>query len=345
MKTQEENGTQITRIKIGADPPAQHSNVPSSSSKNWWGEGLPPPSLRQTIAQPQPPPRLLHERIRDNAKKVEDGAKGASDLEERWKKTRVQDVPKNVLTLSEIEQRLADLRGCDVELIRRPRCMFEPAEKPRPSGATVKDLMKEAQELAEIEEMYDPDKEIEVRFKRIKYDGSEKPTEHTDDAGTSHLTPESAADPRMSTVSSATNFSEATAKELMDINKLMEDAQKRVKDGEVDEKLMEREMKTVLAATRQKSLELEKINNEIGLFWDKQLDKVELSDSDGEELDDETVKKIILEAEQSVADVPDEALTKKNVEPASASPTAKAVASPQKKPGLFSKIFRRDGKS
>lgn len=113
-----------------------------------------------------------------------------------------------MLTLSEIEQRLADLRGCDVELIRRPRCvssavsrsplnwfetrisqMFEPAEKPRPSGATVKDLMKEAQELAEIEEMYDPDKEIEVRFKRIKYDGSEKPTEHTDDAGTSHLTP------------------------------------------------------------------------------------------------------------------------------------------------------------
>lgn len=73
--------------------------------------------------------------------------------------------------------------------------------------------------------------------------------------------------------------------------------------------------------------------------------QVELSDSDGEELDDETVKKIILEAEQSVADVPDEALTKKNVEPASASPTAKAVASPQKKPGLFSKIFRRDGKS
>lgn len=29
----------------------------------------------------------------------------------------------------------------------------------------------------------------------------------------------------------------------------MEDAQKRVKDGEVDEKLMEREMKTVLAAS------------------------------------------------------------------------------------------------
>uniref|UniRef100_A0A183FTH6 FYVE-type domain-containing protein n=1 Tax=Heligmosomoides polygyrus TaxID=6339 RepID=A0A183FTH6_HELPZ len=282
----------ITRIKIGADPPAQHSNVPSSSSKNWWGEGLPPPSLRQTIVT--------------NC--------GRSD------------VPKNVLTLSEIEQRLADLRGCDVELIRRISQMFEPAEKPRPSGATVKDLMKEAQELAEIEEMYDPDKEIEVRFKRIKYDGSEKPTEHTDDAGTN---------PRMSTVSSATNFSEATAKELMDINKL----HTRIRWSMFCKTIISSSLTTINISARQKSLELEKINNEIGLFWDKQLDKVELSDSDGEELDDETVKKIILEAEQSVADVPDEALTKKNVEPAS------AVASPQKKPGLFSKIFRRDGKS
>ncbi|VDL66559.1 unnamed protein product [Nippostrongylus brasiliensis] len=131
--------------------------------------------------------------------------------------------------------------------------------------------MKEAADLAQIEQMFDPDKEIEERFKRIKEEGSSEAPGNADQL---KVDPQ---DPRMSTVSSATAFSEATAKELEDIDRLMEDAQKRVKDGEVEEKHLQNEMRTVLAATRQKSMELEKVNKEIGKFWTKQLEKVKTS--------------------------------------------------------------------
>ncbi|XGW05619.1 hypothetical protein V3C99_016182 [Haemonchus contortus] len=334
LRNQQKDGTKITRITIGDPSHTHHSGVASTSSAKWWGDGLPPPSLRTTIGQPQPAPRVLHTKLNDGVAKAPEH-RGSDDLELRWKRMREEDVPSKVLTLSEIEERLAALRGCDVELIRRPRCMFETSEKVSPSGNTAEELMKQAKDLAEIEERYDEDKEMERRFKRLKYEDNSQPGEAADGADMDQLTSGASNDPRLSTVSSATAFSEATAKELEEINRLMEEAEKRVKASEADDKHVQQEMKSVLAATRQKSLELEKVNREIGQFWNKQLNKVELSDSEEDNVDDEVVKKIILEAEQTAPDEPE-------LPQGSATATPTTVQSPSsKKAGLFSKIFRR----
>ncbi|VDL85318.1 unnamed protein product [Nippostrongylus brasiliensis] len=67
------------------------------------------------------------------------------------------------------------------------------------------------------------------------------------------------------------------------------------------------------------------------------IDLVDLTDSDeDDEIDDETVKKIILEAEQSIPNDPSESSSEAVPTPAKTTETA----SP-KKGGLFSKIFRR----
>ncbi|KAJ1370903.1 hypothetical protein KIN20_032727 [Parelaphostrongylus tenuis] len=305
------NGTQVTKIFVGDSAQPAYVGVNPSSSTNWWGDGLPPPSLRSTLNHPQPPPRVLHELIKRQVTKNERNVNDTSDLEARFQKSREDDVPKNVLTLSEIEERLAALRGCDVELIRRPRCIFESAEKLQPRGDTVRELLKEARDLAEIEERHDPVRELEGRHKRLRDEGqgghsSTNTAETIEEDGSS--TPKKVLEvdtqsQRLSEVSTATAFSEATSKELEEINRLMEDAQKRVNASEVDEKRMDNEMKSLLAATRQKSLEVDKVSKEIGHFWDKRLDKMDISESDDESLDDETVKKIILEAEQAVDEV------------------------------------------
>ncbi|WKY12227.1 hypothetical protein Q1695_003649 [Nippostrongylus brasiliensis] len=312
VENQEKNGTQITRISIGDDNRPHQSSASSSSSKNWWGDGLPPPSLRQTVGQPRHS-SVMDIKMRTNRDESDHYDRATKHLQERLERTRNQDLPDNILSLPEIEQRLANLRGCDVELIRRPRCMFEQAEKARPDGRTATELMKEAADLAQIEQMFDPDKEIEEQFKRIKEEGSSEAPGNADQL---MVDPQ---DPRMSTVSSATAFSEATAKELEDINSI--------------------KIRFLISdlSARQKSMELEKVNNEIGKFWTKQLEKVDLTDSDeDDEIDDETVKKIILEAEQSIPNDPSESSSEAVPTPAKTTETA----SP-KKGGLFSKIFRR----
>ncbi|KAK6050850.1 hypothetical protein COOONC_11645 [Cooperia oncophora] len=302
LENQEKDGTMITRIPIADPPKAPHSGAASTSSTNW---GV---LAYSTILQDVLPCTLP---------------------------VHIPKTPLNGPALTEIEERLAALRGCDVELIRRPRCMFESAEKPRPSAGTAEQLMKEAKDLAEIEERHDVGNELERRFKRLKYEDEPPPNENPDGAETNELTPGAANEPRMSTVSSATAFSEATANELEEIKRLMEDAEKRVKATEADDKLVQQEMRSVLAATRQKSLEVEKVNREIGKFWDKQLDKVEFSESDEDDIDDETVKKIILEAENATPDVPEDPPEKVAVTPTT------AQSSSPKKAGFFSKFFRR----
>ncbi|EYC35846.1 hypothetical protein Y032_0969g3245 [Ancylostoma ceylanicum] len=345
LENQKRNGTQITHIRIDDLPQQPSSSANNVRPNNWWGDGLPPPSMRQSIGQPST--HLLRGNVRTHTNKVEHPNKNVGDLEERWKKSRQDDSAGQPLTLSQIEERLAALRGCDVELIRRPRCIFESASKPIPTGNSVHSLMEMAKERAEIEERHDPAKELERRHRALREDEERHPSSsfQPDQVADSNanVSSEQQSDPRLSTVSSATAFSEATTKELADINSLLADAQRRVNASQAEEKDLDREMKSVMAATRQKSLDIEKVTNEIGHFWDKRLDKVELSDSDEESIDDETMKKIILEAEQAVEDGASDGPTPssesgapKNVAVASA-----AESTSPRKPGLFSRIFKR----
>ncbi|VDM65173.1 unnamed protein product [Strongylus vulgaris] len=112
-------------------------NQISSRSGNWWGDGLPPPSMRQSVGM-----FLIF-----------------------FLATSSQP-----LTLSEIEERLAALRGCDVELIRRPRCVSLPLFR--------LSLMKMAKERAEIEVKHDPANELERRHRALRGDGEEGPSSH-----------------------------------------------------------------------------------------------------------------------------------------------------------------------
>ncbi|CAJ0589546.1 unnamed protein product [Cylicocyclus nassatus] len=361
IKNQEKNGVQITRITIGNDSPPQvhSSNAVSSRTGNWWGDGLPPPSLRQTVESSSgvphnkilPPPRILHAKVRAQAKKAEHPKDDVHDLEERFKKSRQDDSASGQpLTVEEIEERLAALRGCDVELVRRPRCMFETSGKQIPAGNTVQGLMKMAQERAEIEEKHDPAKELERRHRALRGEEEQGGSRAQQEEKSPADSQADQSDPRLSTVSSSTAFSESTAKELDEIKRLLEEADKRVKSEEIDDKEMKKKMKKVVAATRQESLDIEKVSNELGHFWEKQLDKSleEVTDSDDETIDEETMKKIILEAEQAINEAeevihesPERKPTphEKSVSP---KPEEAGIRSPtQKKPGLFSKIFRR----
>lgn len=337
LRNQRRTGNQITKISIGNNSYSSHIVGVTPSSTNWWGDGLPPPSMRSVIGQPCPPPRMLHGINKKQTSKTERNVNDTTDLEARLMRSREDDVPENVLTLSEIEERLAALRGCDVELIRQPRCIFESVEKPRPTGDTIEQLLKEARDLAVIEDRHNPVADLERRHKRLREEGDE-PSDSAkavieDESSTSTGLGTDMASQRLSKVSTTTSFSETTTRELEDVNRLMEDAQKRINASEADEKRMEQEMKNLLAAARQKSLELEEVNREIGKLWDKQLDKMEVSESDDESLDDETVKKIILEAEQSAIEIP-------NGQPSASTSTPENVGS-SKKTGLFTRIFRR----
>ncbi|KAE9414342.1 hypothetical protein Angca_009963 [Angiostrongylus cantonensis] len=341
LMNQNTNGTQITRISIGDN--SQRSHPCATPSTNWWGDGLPPPSMRTAIDHPHPPQRVLREIIKGQTTKKTGHTIG---MEAKLTKSREDGMRDNVLTLSEIEVRLAALRGCDVELIRRPRCIFESAERSRPTGDAVQGLLKEASDLVEINDRHDPVTELERWHKRLREEGEQAPHSTKSVVKDDFPAPvdgfgTDTEGQRLSKVSTATAFSEATAKELEEINRLMEDAQKRINASEADEKRMEREMKSLLAATRQKSLELEEVNRKIGQFWDKRLEKECVSESEDESVDEETVKKIILEADQITNEVRDDqpsssALTSSNVP----LPQANMQPSP-KKAGIFSRIFRR----
>ncbi|KJH43882.1 hypothetical protein DICVIV_10114 [Dictyocaulus viviparus] len=287
--------------------------------------------------QPLPPPRVLHEIIERQTRKSNNDVSDINDIEARWMNIREKHVPNKVLTLPEIEERLAALRGCDVELIRRPRCIFESTDKVRLSGKTVQELMLEAKDLADINDRYNSANDLEERLKSLRDEKKQSSNSSEKHAITTLNEVENDTESqRLSNVSTVTSFSEVTAKELEDLNMLMDDAQKQVRAIQDDDKRIADEMKTLLVATRQKSFEMEKVNREFGQFWNQQMDKisVDISDSDDNSLDDETVKKIILEAEQAIEENPMDRASR-------SAQDAPVVQSVPKKPGLLSKIFRR----
>uniref|UniRef100_A0A0K0CT05 BPTI/Kunitz inhibitor domain-containing protein n=1 Tax=Angiostrongylus cantonensis TaxID=6313 RepID=A0A0K0CT05_ANGCA len=243
------------------------------------------PEHQRHSDHPHPPQRVLREIIKGQTTKKTGHTIG---MEAKLTKSREDGMRDNVLTLSEIEVRLAALRGCDVELIRRPRCIFESAERSRPTGDAVQGLLKEASDLVEINDRHDPVTELERRHKRLREEGEQAPHSTKSVVKDDFPAPvdgfgTDTEGQRLSKVSTTTAFSEATAKELEEINR-------KATCLEL--------LKDVLFSARQKSLELEEVNRKIGQFWDKRLEKECVSESEDESVDEETVKKIILEADQ-----------------------------------------------
>ncbi|ULT88594.1 hypothetical protein L3Y34_007655 [Caenorhabditis briggsae] len=257
------------------------------------------------------------------------------DLEQRRAKLREDmEPPVEALTIDEIEERLAKLRECDVEVIRNPRSWLTSSSKDGPAinANNPAELMRIAEDRARIEqkeeEMEAKDwEELEARRRKI-FDKEPEEGEKEDTAV------------RESMVSGSTEFSEATKEEMNEINNLLIDAEKRCAETKKQEEHDASEMRNLMKASRQKSLDAmqwnDKITKEIGGFWDRQNAKSEEEDEDDKSLDEETFKKILHEAENSV-DV--EPPTEENT-----TTTAPNSFSSPKKKGFFEKLFRKDSK-
>ncbi|UMM34397.1 hypothetical protein L5515_007493 [Caenorhabditis briggsae] len=257
------------------------------------------------------------------------------DLEQRRAKLREDmEPPVEALTIDEIEERLAKLRECDVEVIRNPRSWLTSSSKDGPAinANNPAELMRIAEDRARIEqkeeEMEAKDwEELEARRRKI-FDEEPEEGEKEDTAV------------RESMVSGNTEFSEATKEEMNEINNLLIDAEKRCAETKKQEEHDASEMRNLMKASRQKSLDAmqwnDKITKEIGGFWDRQNAKSEEEDEDDKSLDEETFKQILHEAENSV-----------DVEPPTEENTTKTApnsfSSPKKK-GFFEKLFRKDSK-
>ncbi|PIC26088.1 hypothetical protein B9Z55_018771 [Caenorhabditis nigoni] len=326
---------------ITSVPLSSHQQQPQSSSKNWWGEGLPPPSFRGSYANQnqsvnramnynRPTPQVPQQQPQRNA------SVNVEDLEQRRAKLREDmEPPVEALTIDEIEERLAKLRECDVEVIRNRRSWLTSSSKDGPAinANNPAELMRIAEDRARIEqkeeEMEAKDwEELEARRRQI-FDKEPEEGEKEDTAV------------RESMVSGNTEFSEATKEEMNEINNLLQDAEKRCAETKKQEEHDASEMRNLMKASRQKSLDAmqwnDKITKEIGGFWDRQNAKSEEEeDEDDKSLDEETFKKILHEAENSV-----------DVEPPaekSTTTTAPSSSSSPKKKGFFEKLFRKDSK-
>lgn len=324
---------------ITSTPLPDNSN---KSNKNWWGDGLPPPSFRNSHTNQNQikNSEVKATKFRNSPEIPSQQTKPnypTNDLEQRRLKLR-EDISPQIepLSISEIEERLAKLRECDVEVIRNPQSWLKSSSKePAMNANNPSELMRVAEDRARIEkkeeEMEHKDwDELEARRRKIFEDEKEKNRE--DDASI-----------RESMVSANTEFSEATKEEMNEINNILQDAEQRVAETKKQEEHDAAELRTLMKSTRQKSLDAiqwnDKITKEIGGFWDRRNEKLSVDedeDEDEKSLDEETFKKILHEAENSEDLPPQTSESNKASTPSNSS-------SPKKK-GLFEKLFRKDSK-
>ncbi|GMS80124.1 hypothetical protein PENTCL1PPCAC_2299 [Pristionchus entomophagus] len=334
-------------------PPSSSSSsstYPSNLSRPWWNENdLPPPSMRSEygrgVVQPRPlvkgMPILASCSSSSSHPSVSFPLPSSSDrdelseMEERAKKLR-EDAHVAPPTLSSLEERLAALRGVDVELVRNPRSYFE-TKGDQPKGDTVEKLMEEARSMAILEEKNDPDRLLEERAKKLIERKEEEKKEEGEENDEIRL---SMAPSLSSTFS---QFSQATNEELADIDRVMAEAKKRVEEteGRVERGMREdegrkedvnREMGEANRLATQLSLDVAKVNEEMAAFWDKENGKrsKKRHSSSEEEMDDETLANIVREAEMA----PDEPIAEKRT-------VNQSESSPEKKKGLFGRMFKK----
>ncbi|GMR59307.1 hypothetical protein PMAYCL1PPCAC_29502 [Pristionchus mayeri] len=304
--------------------PSSSSIYPSNLTRPWWNESdLPPPSMRSEYGKGVAQPRSLVKGIKIPSSSASPSSTAhpsvshvsplaptheMAEMEERAKKLR-DDVDVPAPSLSSLEERLAALRGVDVELVRNPRLYLE-KKGSEPTGDTVDKLMEEARSMAILEEQNDPDRLLEERANRL----IERRDEGKKEEGTENEDIRLSMAPSVS--SRMSELSEATKEELADIDRVMTEARSRVEEAEGRLKRekgeegreddVTRQMGEANKLATQLSLDVAKVNEELAAFWQKENGKrsKERSLSSEEELDEETLAAIVREAE----DTPDVSL-------------------------------------
>uniref|UniRef100_A0A1I7XIM7 FYVE-type domain-containing protein n=1 Tax=Heterorhabditis bacteriophora TaxID=37862 RepID=A0A1I7XIM7_HETBA len=232
-------------VQIITTPLPQNSNnykeYPTTDSK-WWGTN-PPPSMRNNVGCSFPHNRLPKMEEQANIKYI-----NKNDAVSR----NGQSIGR-VLTLEEIEERLAALRGCDIEMVRNPRSWFYSTSNTPLTMDSADGLLRRTEDQIAIEESNDPIKYLEERYRQLHRDDEK----NEDVKGAYkysvyyHIKVQSCGtNPPVcgTTLSRDPAFSEVTEEEIIYIKRLIEDVNNRVKISDNDEKRMENDLKRVLDA-------------------------------------------------------------------------------------------------
>uniref|UniRef100_F1L287 Zinc finger FYVE domain-containing protein 19 n=1 Tax=Ascaris suum TaxID=6253 RepID=F1L287_ASCSU len=306
------------KLTQGNNEMARHGPPESGGGRmgeRWWGEDeLPPPSMRHTYSpsqrpfrtklphrvSPQPPPysAVCGSDDRDIEKRLNDLKSERAILENKGRK--------KTPTLSEIEERLAKLREVPVEEIRNPSLMFA-RKKGEVKEETVRDIIEKARDEVRIEKKWDPVKQLEQRYNQYHHiEVNNDDQEELPAVQTKKFCGES---PTSSGISNDIIMGEETIRGMKDLADKLKFAEQESFEAAAcvaaSDKSAKKEMRRIARLTRQESLKNEKINKELGKFWERSLDKYgnDVDSDEDNEVDEAELQKIIREAEQAENEV------------------------------------------
>uniref|UniRef100_A0A915C2H4 FYVE-type domain-containing protein n=2 Tax=Parascaris univalens TaxID=6257 RepID=A0A915C2H4_PARUN len=306
--------------------------------ERWWGEDeLPPPSMRHTYStsrhpfrtklphrvSPQPPPYSAlcgNNDDRDIEKRL-DNLKSERRILENKESKRTP-------TLSEIEERLAKLREVSVEEIRNPSLMFA-RKKGEVKEETMKDIIEKACDEVRIEKKWDPVKQLEQRYNQ--YHHIEVNNDHQEELPTVEAKKFCGESPTSSTINSDIIMSEETIRGMKDLADKLKFAEQESCEAAAcvaaNDRSTKKEIRRIARLTRQESLKNEKINKELGEFWERNLERYgnRIGSDEDNEVDEAELQKIIREAEEAENEVKE---------------TMKKSKKVRNKGGFLSKFFR-----
>ncbi|VDK86428.1 unnamed protein product [Litomosoides sigmodontis] len=269
-------------------------------------DDLPPPSMRQFIPSSQFLPRkvqleekdrILEERLANlNVDESQNQMETLASLEKRAEMLRINGRSEDTPSVSDIERRLAKLRGIPVENIRYPRFTIVNGNE-----ETVGKLMKRARDEAMLEK------------EKLEHDVD--PEEFLKMLGRDALRPDFSGNLSISDTDTDTHtMGQDTIRNLKEIQQVMKLAKQRsIKAAKVvgsvdsDNHSVDHEIKKLMELTSQSSIKSEKISDELCKFWERTLDhgaSSSESSSKSESLEgdveiDDELQRTILETEEA----------------------------------------------
>ncbi|VDN00963.1 unnamed protein product [Thelazia callipaeda] len=255
-----------------------------SNNKKWWNpsDELPPPSMRDKYI-PNPLQKFSSHKHESNSdlrnSKVcgnQNHSLALKSMEERARRLRMNAEDKNIPSVTNIEERLAKLRGVSVEDIRHPRVFVLDQNKYQEDE--VENLMRQAKDNAKIDKKWSQD----LESTKYSYDLSSIP----------------------STSNADILIDSDTIGNLRDLHQTLKLAKQQsieaadLIDASTNDKSVDEEIEKLLKQTKQNSVKSKKINKEFNKFFEQRLQR-EIShesssesenSSDSAEIDDKMTK-------------------------------------------------------
>uniref|UniRef100_A0A183US98 FYVE-type domain-containing protein n=1 Tax=Toxocara canis TaxID=6265 RepID=A0A183US98_TOXCA len=294
---------QNSQVAVEYGPPRA---VEENTSEHWWGpDELPPPSMRHKYPTPQRPFRRKSPRADCSQPPPYSEVCSTSDtkIEQRLNKLKSDRAilegrgVEKIATVNEIEERLALLRGVPVEEIRNPSLMFA-RKRGEVRGESVKDLIEKAHDEVRIEKKWDPVKQLERRYNEYHHNVDVNNDNQEEELPAVQMKKFCEESPSSSGMNDDIIMDEDTVRGMKDLAKTLKLAEEESFDAaacaEASNKSAKRQMEEIAKLTRQKSLKNERINAELGRFWEKSFEKYGSQDGSEQdnEVDEEELQKV-----------------------------------------------------